>query len=65
MGVRTDYRPYSAEVVATVLPGNNALGFITRQETMTWQPPNGFAMGSGVLPEPGLEFTPVEFDPSK
>jgi hypothetical protein len=65
MGVRTDFRPYSADVVAAVLQGDGPLGFITRQESMSWQPPNGFSMGSGKLPEPGLNFTPVAFDASE
>jgi hypothetical protein len=63
MGVRTDYRAYSADVVATIYPGESPLGFLTRQESMTWQPPEGFSLGSGVLPDPGKIFTPVKFYP--
>jgi hypothetical protein len=62
--VRTDYRPYSADEVATIVPAENAIGYAVRQEHITWQPPQGFSLGVD-LPALAQAFTPVPFRDGK
>ena len=62
----TDYKPNAADTVAMVvpstLPEHAKFGLAVRNETMVWQPPEGFSMGIG-LPSPDHVFTPVPFYP--
>jgi hypothetical protein len=60
MGCRTDYRAYSADHVAAVVPADNELKYGVRQESIRWLPEDGFAL-SKLLPPPDRLLYPAPF----